>query len=158
MGEVKYYTEEGLQALKNELNHLTTVERQRISLQIAEARDKGDLSENAEYEAAKEQQGLLELKISKMQELVYNARVFDESKMDTSKVLLFSEVKVRNNKNNTTLVYTIVPETEVDIKKMKISVTSPIAKGLLGKSVGDIAEINIPVGDIELEILEIKRS
>ena len=134
MGEVKYYTEEGLAALKAELNHMMTVERQRISQQIAEARDKGDLSENAEYEAAKEQQGLLEMKISKMQDLVYNARVLDEAKMDTSKVLLFSKVKVKNLKTNTQLTYTIVPETETDIKTMKISVTSPIAKGLLGKS------------------------
>jgi transcription elongation factor GreA len=158
MGKVKYYTEEGLQALKDELNHLMTVERQRISLQIAEARDKGDLSENAEYEAAKEQQGLLELKIAKMQELVYNARVFDESKMDASKVLLFSIVKVKNNKNGVILSYTIVPETEVDVKTLKISVTSPIAKGLLGKSVGDVVEIIIPAGTMELEILEITRS
>jgi transcription elongation factor GreA len=133
------------------------VERQRISAQIAEARDKGDLSENAEYEAAKEQQGLLELKIAKMQELVFNARVFDESKMDTSKVLLLSKVKVRNKKNNMQLEYIIVPETEVDIKKMKISITSPIAKGLLGKNVGDIVEIDVPAGKIQLEILEIKR-
>ncbi len=158
MSKIKYYTEEGLQALKDELNQLMTAERQRISLQIAEARDKGDLSENAEYEAAKEQQGLLELKIAKMQELVYNARVFDESKMDASKVLLFSIVKVKNRKNNAVLSYTIVPETEVDIKALKISVTSPIAKGLLGKSVGDIVEINVPAGKMEFEILEIKRS
>jgi transcription elongation factor GreA len=158
MSKIKYYTEEGLQALKDELNHLMTVERQRISLQIAEARDKGDLSENAEYEAAKEQQGLLELKIAKMQELVYSARIFDESKMDTSKVLLFSIVKVKNNKNKAVLSYTIVPETEVDVKTLKISVTSPIAKGLLGKSVGDIVEIIIPAGTMELEILEITRS
>ncbi|MDR1180652.1 MAG: transcription elongation factor GreA [Bacteroidales bacterium] len=158
MNKIKYYTEEGLQALKNELNHLMTVERQRISLQIAEARDKGDLSENAEYEAAKEQQGLLELKIAKMQELVYNARIFDKSKMDTSKVLLFSVVKVKNKKNGAILSYTIVPETEVDVKSLKISVTSPIAKGLLSKSVGSVVEITIPAGTMELEILEITRS
>ena len=148
MGEVKYYTEEGLAALKAELNHMMTVERQRISQQIAEARDKGDLSENAEYEAAKEQQGLLEMKISKMQDLVYNARVLDEAKMDTSKVLLFSKVKVKNLKTNTQLTYTIVPETETDIKTMKISVTSPIAKGLLGKSVGEQVDIQIPAGKL----------
>ncbi len=157
MGEVKYYTEEGLAALKAELNHMMTVERQRISQQIAEARDKGDLSENAEYEAAKEQQGLLEMKISKMQDLVYNARVLDEAKMDTSKVLLFSKVKVKNLKTNTQLTYTIVPETETDIKTMKISVTSPIAKGLLGKSVGEQVDIQIPAGKLSVEILEITR-
>ena len=158
MGEIKYYTEEGLKALKEELNNLMTVERKRISAQIAEARDKGDLSENAEYDAAKEQQGLLEMKISKMQELVYNARVFDESKLDTSKVLLFSVVKIKNRKLNKELEYTIVPETEADIKTLKISVTSPIAKGLLGKSMGDIVEVVVPAGVMELEILEIRRS
>jgi len=158
MVNIKYYTEEGLQALKDELNQLMTVERQRISMQIAEARDKGDLSENAEYEAAKEQQGLLELKIAKMQELVFNARIFDESKTDISKVLLFSTVKVKNRKTNATLSYTIVPETETDIKTFKISVTSPIAKGLLGKKVGDVAIIAVPAGNMEFEILEIKRT
>ena len=157
MGNIKYYTEEGLQALKDELNHLMTVERQRISMQIAEARDKGDLSENAEYDAAKEQQGLLELKIAKLQNLIFNARVFDESKMDISKVLLFSIVKVKNRKNNAILSYTIVPETETDIKTLKISVTSPIAKGLLGKCVGDVVEISVPAGKMEFEIMEIKR-
>jgi len=158
MVNIKYYTEEGLQALKDELNQLMTVERQRISMQIAEARDKGDLSENAEYEAAKEQQGLLELKIAKMQELVFNARIFDESKTDISKVLLFSTVKVKNRKTNATLSYIIVPETETDIKTFKISVTSPIAKGLLGKKVGDVAIIAVPAGNMEFEILEIKRT
>ena len=157
MGEVKYYTEEGLAALKEELNFLMTVERKRISQQIAEARDKGDLSENAEYEAAKEQQGLLEMKIAKMQDLVYNARILDESKLDTSKVLLFSKVKVKNLKTNTLITYSIVPETEADIKTMKISVTSPIAKCLLGKAVGDLVEINIPAGKLTVEILEITR-
>jgi transcription elongation factor GreA len=158
MGEIKYYTEEGLKALKEDLNNLMTVERKRISAAIAEARDKGDLSENAEYDAAKEQQGLLEMKISKMQELVYNARVFDESKLDTSKVLLFSVVKIKNRKLNKELEYTIVPETEADIKTLKISVTSPIAKGLLGKSMGDVVEVTVPAGTMELEILEIKRN
>jgi transcription elongation factor GreA len=158
MGNIKYYTEEGLQALKDELNHLMTVERQRISMQIAEARDKGDLSENAEYDAAKEQQGLLELKIAKLQNLIFNARIFDESKMDISKVLLFSIVKVKNRKNNVVLSYTIVPETETDIKILKISVTSPIAKGLLGKCVGDVVEISVPAGKMEFEIIEIKRT
>ena len=157
MIDIKYYTEEGLKALKEELHQLMTVERQRISAQIAEARDKGDLSENAEYDAAKEQQGLLELKISKMQTLVFNARVFDETNLDKSKVLLFSVVKVKNKKINKEVVYTIVPETEADIKTMKISVTSPIAKGLLGKSIGDVVTINVPAGNMEFEILDIKR-
>jgi len=157
MGEIKYYTEEGLQALKDELTYLTATERIRISQQIAEARDKGDLSENAEYTAAKEEQGLLELRISKMQELIYNARVLDESKLDISKVLLLSQVRVLNLKMNKELTYSIVPETEADIKTMKISVTSPVAKGLLGRKVGDVVDIDIPAGKIELKILEIKR-
>jgi len=157
MGKIKYYTEEGLQALKEELLQLTSVERSRISQQIAEAREKGDLSENAEYTAAKEEQGLLELKIAKMQELVYDARILDESKLDVSKVLLLSMVRVRNRKMNKELTYSIVPETEADIKTMKISVTSPIAKGLLGRKVGDVVEIFVPAGKIELEILEITR-
>lgn len=157
MGEVKYYTEEGLAALKEELNYLMTVERKKVTQEIAEARDKGDLSENAEYDAAKEKQGLLEMKIAKMQDLVYNARILDESKLDVSKVLLFSAVKVKNKKNNAIITYNIVPETEADIKTMKISVTSPIAKGLLGKGVGDVVEIVIPAGKLEVEILEIKR-
>ena len=157
MGEIKYYTEEGLAALKAELHQLTTVERKKVSQEIAEARDKGDLSENAEYDAAKEKQGLLEMKIAKMQDLVYNARILDESKLDVSKVLLFSAVKVKNKKNNAIITYNIVPETEADIKTMKISITSPIAKGLLGKGVGDVVEIKIPAGKLEVEILEIKR-
>jgi len=157
MGKVKYYTEEGLQALKDELFQLTSVERPRISQQIAEARDKGDLSENAEYHAAKEAQSLLELKIAKMQELVYNARILDESKLDVSKVLLLSAVRVLNLKTNTELTYSIVPETEASMKEMKISVTSPVAKGLLGRKVGEVVEILIPAGKLELKILEIKR-
>lgn len=157
MGKLRYYTEEGLNVLKEELNQLMYIERQKISQQIAEARDKGDLSENAEYEAAKEQQGLLELKISKMQELLYNARILDESKIDISKVLLFSLVKVKNKVLNKELTYTIVPETEVDIKTLKISVNSPIAKGLLGKSVGEEVEIDVPSGKLVFEILNISR-
>ena len=157
MEDVRYYTEEGLAALKAELHQLTTVERKRISQQIAEARDKGDLSENAEYDAAKEQQGLLEAKIAKMQALVNNARVLDESKLDTSKVLLFSVVKVMNMTMKKEMTYTIVPETEADIKSLKISVKSPIAKGLLGKTVGEKVEITVPAGKLELEILDIKR-
>jgi len=157
MGKIKYYTEEGLNALKEELDQLMYVERKKISQQIAEARDKGDLSENAEYEAAKEQQGLLELKIKNLQDLIFNARIIDESKIDVSKVLLFSSVKVKNKILNKEVTYTIVPETESDIKAMKISVTSPIAKGLLGKKVGEIVEITIPAGKLILEILEISR-
>jgi transcription elongation factor GreA len=157
MNKVKYYTEEGFQVLKDELQFLTTIERPRVSQQIAEARDKGDLSENAEYDAAKEQQGLLELKIAKLQDLIYNARILDETKLDNSKVLLFSVVKTKNRKNGSFLTYTIVPETEIDIKSMKISVTSPIAKGLLGKGIGEVAIINVPAGSIELEIVEISR-
>lgn len=157
MGKIKYYTEEGLDTLKEDLNQLMYVERKKISQQIADARDKGDLSENAEYEAAKEQQGLLELKIRNMQELVYNARILDESKIDTSKVLLFSSVKVKNKILNREFTYTIVPETEADIKTSKISVNSPIAQGLLGKSVGDEAEIHVPAGKLMFEILNISR-
>jgi len=158
MGKIKYYTEQGLQTLRDELLQLTSVERARISQQIAEAREKGDLSENAEYTAAKEEQGLLELKIAKLQELIFDARILDQSKLDQSKVLLLSMVKVRNIKTNKELTYFIVPETEADIKTMKISVTSPVAKGLLGKKVGNVVEIEIPAGKIELEILEIKRT
>lgn len=157
MGKIKYYTEDGLKALKDELEQLMYVERQKISQQIAEARDKGDLSENAEYEAAKEQQGLLELKITKLQELIYNARILDETKVDMSKVLLFSSVRVKNKAINKEITYTIVPETESDIKTMKISVTSPIAKGLLGKQVGDVVEVVVPAGKLIFEILEISR-
>jgi len=157
MAESKYFTEEGLQKLRDELEQLTTVERKKISEAIAEARDKGDLSENAEYDAAKEAQGLLELKISKLQDLISNARIIDESKMDKSKVLILSTVKVKNMKNGTVMSYTLVPEKEADFKTGKISVNSPIAKGLLGKSVGEKTEINIPAGTIELEIVDITR-
>ena len=143
--------------MREELLQLTSIERPRVSQQIAEAREKGDLSENAEYTAAKEEQGLLELKIAKLQELIFDARILDASKLDESKVLLLSVVKVRNIKTNKELTYSIVPETEADIKTMKISVTSPVAKGLLGRKVGDLVEIVIPAGKIELEILEIAR-
>ncbi|MEA3479342.1 MAG: transcription elongation factor GreA [Bacteroidota bacterium] len=152
-----YYTKEGLDKLKDELEHLTNVERLSISQQIAEARDKGDLSENAEYHAAKDAQGLLELKIAKLQEEIRQARVIDESKMDTSKVLLLSTVKVKNLKNGATMTYTLVPKNETDLKAGKISVNSPIAQGLLGKIAGDQAEIEIPAGKINLEIIEISR-
>ena len=157
MRTVNYYTEEGLQKLKNELEHLVKVERPDISKQIAEARDKGDLSENAEYAAAKEAQGLLEMKIAKLQEVVQNARIIDESKLDTSKVLLLSTVKIKNLKNNKTMQYTIVPEQESDIKSGKLSVKSPIATGLLGKKVGDSVDIQVPAGVIPFEIIEITR-
>jgi transcription elongation factor GreA len=157
MTKVSYYTEEGLQKLKDEVDHLIKVERPAISMQISEARDKGDLSENAEYAAAKEAQGLLELRISKLQDLVQNARIIDESKLDATKVLLLSIVKIKNLKNGMVMTYTLVPEQEADFKSGKISVTSPIAKGLLGKKVGDKAEISVPAGTIPFEIIEINR-
>ncbi len=157
MSEIKYFTEEGLERLKEEVNHMISVERPSISKQIAEARDKGDLSENAEYDAAKEAQGLLELKISKLQETVRNARLIDESKMDSSKVFILSTVKIKNQKNGAVMTYTLVPENEADLKKAKISVSSPIAKGLLGKKVGDVTEIKVPAGVIPFEVIEISR-
>ncbi len=155
MTQVTYYTKEGLEKLKAELEHLTTVERPSISQQIAEARDKGDLSENAEYDAAKNAQGMLEMKISKMQELIRNARLIDESKLDNSKILILSNVKIRNTKTNAVMTYTLVPESEADLKAGKISISSPIAKGLLGKSKGETVEITIPAGKITVEIIEI---
>jgi transcription elongation factor GreA len=157
MSELKYYTPEGLEKLKEELNRLTTIERPAISRQIAEARDKGDLSENAEYAAAKEAQSMLELKISKMQEVVSNARLIDEKKLDNSKILIFSIVKVKNLQNGTFFTYTLVPENEANIKAGKLSVSSPIAKGLLGKTLGETVEIKIPAGKITFEIVEISR-
>ena len=155
--KVAYYTEEGLRALKAELDQLRDVERPRASQAIAEARDKGALSENAEYDAAKEAQGLLELKIAKLEELVANARVIDESQLDTSKVLILSTVKLKNKANNAVMTYTLVAESEADLKSGKISVSSPIGRGLLGKSVGDIAEIKVPNGTLQMEIIEITR-
>ena len=155
--KVAYYTEEGLRALKAELDQLRDVERPRASQAIAEARDKGDLSENAEYDAAKEAQGLLELKIAKLEELVANARVIDESQLDTSKVLILSTVKLKNKANNAIMTYTLVAESEADLKAGKISVSSPIGRGLLGKSVGEIAEIKVPNGTLQMEIIEITR-
>lgn len=157
MATTRYYTKEGLQKLKDELDQLINVERPAISRQIAEARDKGDLSENAEYEAAKDAQGMLELKIAKLQEVLTSARIIDESKMDTSKVLLLSRIKIKNLKNGRVMNYTIVPEKEANLKEMKISVTSPIAKGLLGKQVGDKTNIKVPAGTQTFEILDIKR-
>lgn len=158
MGKITYFTKEGFQKLKEELEEMMNVQRPFISNQIAEARDKGDLSENAEYDAAKDAQGMLEMKIAKLQELISNARILDESKMDESKVLLLSRVSLRNIKTGKEMVYTIVPENEADIKSNKVSVNSPIAKGLLGKKAGETAKINAPAGIIELEILTITRS
>ncbi|MBD1393761.1 transcription elongation factor GreA [Mucilaginibacter glaciei] len=157
MAEVSYYTKEGLEKLKEELQYLKTTVRSDISKQIAEARDKGDLSENAEYDAAKEAQGLHEARISQMSEVLANARLLDESKLDMSKVLALSIVKIKNVKSGATMSYQLVSESEADMKTGKISVTSPIAKGLLGKSVGEIAEITVPAGKIEFEIMEISR-
>ena len=157
MSQVSYFTEEGLQKLKDELKQLRTVERPSISQQIAEARDKGDLSENAEYDAAKEAQGLLEMKISKLETLIANARVVDESELDTSKVLILSKVRIKNTNNGAEMEYTLVSEKEADMKAKRISVESPIAKGLLGKKVGDIAEVQVPSGLMRFEILEISR-
>ena len=157
MSKVSYYTAEGLKKLKEELDHLKSVERPKASEAIAEARDKGDLSENAEYDAAKEAQGLLEMKIAKMEELYSNARLIDESQLDTSKVLVLSKVKIKNKANGMEMNYTLVAESEADLKTGKISVTSPIGKGLLGKSVGEVAEITVPNGKINFEILEISR-
>ncbi|HOW31889.1 MAG TPA: transcription elongation factor GreA [Bacteroidales bacterium] len=157
MTNVTYYTKEGLEKLKAELEHLTTVERPSISQQIAEARDKGDLSENAEYDAAKNAQGMLEMKISKLQDQIRNARLIDESKLDNSKVLILSSVKIKNTKTNAIMSYTLVPENEADLKSGKISITSPIAKGLLGKSKGDIVDIAVPAGKITVEIVEISQ-
>lgn len=157
MSKVSYYTADGLKKLKAELNQLRDVERPRASEAIGEARDKGDLSENAEYDAAKEAQGLLELKISKMEELVANARVIDESQLDTDKILVHSNVKIKNQTNGAEMKYKLVAQSEADLKAGKISVDSPIGQGLLGKKVGDIAEINVPSGIMKFEIKEIWR-
>ncbi len=157
MEEVKYYSQEGLDALKKELSQLESVERPKISQAIAEARDKGDLSENAEYDAAKEAQGLLEMKIANLRNLIATARVLDESKIDVSKVLIYSIVKIKNVKNGMTMTYTIVPESESDFKAGKISVSSPIAKALIGNSKGDVVTVQAPVGTMEFEILDISR-
>lgn len=159
MAQTTYFTEEGLKKLKDELHHLKSKERPFISNQIAEARDKGDLSENAEYDAAKEAQGLLELKISKLEEVIANARIIDESKMDVSKILILSSVKLKNSANGSLVMYTLVPEKEADFKSGKISVDSPIGKGLLGKKAGDVAEIKVPSGaTLKFEILEVSRA
>ena len=157
MSTVSYYTAEGLKKLKEELEQLKSIERPKASQDIADARDKGDLSENAEYDAAKEAQGLLELKIKKMEEVYSNARLIDESQLDVSKALVLSHVKIKNQTNGMEMSYHLVAESEADLKNGKISVTSPIGKGLLGKSVGEIAEIQVPNGTLKFEILEITR-
>lgn len=155
MAQISYITKDGLKKLKAELDHLVNVERPSISNQIAEARDKGDLSENAEYDAAKEAQGLLEAKIAKLKQVLQDSRLLDETKIDTSKVQILCKVKIKNTKNNATVEYSIVPESESDLKQKKISVNTPIAKGLLGKKVGDKAEITVPNGKMQFEIIEI---
>jgi transcription elongation factor GreA len=157
MSNVSYYTEEGLQKLKAELEQLKFVERPSISNQIAEARDKGDLSENAEYDAAKEAQGMLEMKIAKLEAMYSGARVIDESQLDTDKVLALSIVKIKNLATKKEMTFTLVAESESDIKTGKISVSSPIGTGLLGKKVGEIAEITVPAGLMKFEILNISR-
>ncbi|AOW21576.1 transcription elongation factor GreA [Urechidicola croceus] len=157
MSEISYYTPEGFQKLKEELEHLETVERPRVSQEIADARDKGDLSENAEYHAAKEEQSLLEFKIAKLKNVFSNARILDDSQLDLSKVLVLSKVKIKNLSNNMEFTYTLVADAEADLKQMKLSVNSPIGKGLLGKKVGDIADIQVPNGILKFEIIEISR-
>lgn len=158
MSKVSYYTAEGLKKLKDELNQLRDIERPNASQAIAEARDKGDLSENAEYDAAKEAQGLLELKIAKLEGILAGARLIDESQLDNSKVLVLSTVKLKNTQNGMQMSYTLVAESEADLKSGKISVNSPIGQGLLGKKVGDIAEIKVPNGTMGFEIVAITRS
>lgn len=155
MAKASYITEEGLAKLKKELEQLTTVDRPAISQQIAEARDKGDLSENAEYDAAKEAQGMLEMRIARIEDLVANARIIDESKIDTSHVQILNKVKIKNIQNSQMVEYMLVSESEADVKSGKISVATPIARGLLGKSVGDVVEIKVPSGLMSFEILEI---
>ena len=157
MTDISYYTEEGLAAARAELEHMEKVDRPFITQQIAEARDKGDLSENAEYHAAKESQGLLEAKISHLKNELSNARVLDESNLDLSKVLVLSKVKIKNVLYGAVMTYTLVAPTESDLSKGKISVKSPIGKGLLGTSVGDIAEVDVPTGKMKFEIIEISR-
>ena len=157
MSDVSYYTKDGLKKLKDELNHLKDVERPKASNDIGEARDKGDLSENAEYDAAKEAQGMLEMKISKLEAVLSNARLIDESQLDLSKVLVLSKVTIKNLNNQMQLKYTLVAESEADLKSGKISVNSPIGKGLLGKKVGEIAEVTVPSGTLKFEIISIDR-
>jgi transcription elongation factor GreA len=158
MSAISYYTVEGLKKLREELDYLKSVMRPKASADIAEARDKGDLSENAEYDAAKEAQGMLEMRIAKLEEVHSNARLIDETNLDVSKVLVLSNVKIKNQGNGMEMNYKLVAESEADLKTGKISVTSPIGKGLLGKKVGDVAEITVPNGVLKFEILEISRN
>ena len=157
MSKYSYITKEGLAKLKEELDQLMNVERPAISKLIAEARDKGDLSENAEYDAAKDAQGMLEMKISKLKDIIATSRIIDESKIDTNKVQILNKVTIKNKQNNATMVYTLVSESEASLKEGKISVNTPIARGLLGKKVGDIVDITVPSGIIPFEIIEIAR-
>lgn len=157
MSEISYYSAEGFRKLKDELSHLEHTERPRVSQEIGDAIDKGDLSENAEYHAAKEEQSLLETKIAKLKNVVANARIIDESQLDTSKVLIHSVVKIKNTTNGMEFTYTLVADSETDIRNGKLSVNSPIGKGLLGKKVGDVAEIKVPNGIMKFEIMEISR-
>ena len=157
MSKVSYYTEEGLEKLRDELNKLKDIERPKASQAIAEARDKGDLSENAEYDAAKEAQGMLEMQIAKLENTLANARIINESELDNSRVLVLSNVQVKNKANSLVMKYKLVAQSEADLKSGKISVESPIGKGLLGKKVGEIAKISVPSGSIELEIVSITR-
>jgi transcription elongation factor GreA len=157
MSKVSYITEEGLQKLNDELGNLVNIERPAISRLIAEARDKGDLTENAEYEAAKEAQAMLELKISKLKDTIANCRIIDGSKIDTDRIQIMNKIKIRNTKNNATMEYTLVSDSEADLKNGKIAVSSPIARGLIGKKVGDHVEIKVPSGVIPFEIIEISR-
>ncbi len=157
MSQVTYLTKEGLQKLQKDLEHLRTIERPAISQMIAEARDKGDLSENAEYDAAKEAQGMLEMKIAKLEDAIANARVIDESKIDLDKVQILNKVKIKNAANNTVMEYTIVAESEANLKEGKLSIGTPIAKALLGKKVGEKVEVQIPSGKVTFEIIDISR-
>ena len=157
MAKVSYVTEEGLAKLKKELEQLINVERPAISRQIAEARDKGDLSENAEYDAAKDAQGLLEARIHKLEETIRHSRVLDESRVNTSSIQILNRVKLKNLKNNAVVEYTLVSESEANLKEGKIAITTPIGKGLVGKKKGDIAEIQVPAGKMKFEILDISR-
>ena len=154
---MSYITEDGLKKLKEELDNLVNIERPSISKQIAEARDKGDLSENAEYDAAKEAQGMLEMRISKLKDLIANSRIIDESKIDITKIQIYNKVKIKNKKNNASMIYTLVSESEANVKQGKISINTPIAKGLLGKKVGDEVEIQVPSGTQHFEVIEISR-
>ena len=155
MTKITYLTEEGLRKLREELEFLANIERPKISRQIGEAIEKGDISENAEYDAAKDAQGILEAKIAILQSKIANARIIDQSKIDTSRVQILNKVTIKNMKNNSTMVYTIVPESEANLKEAKLSVSTPIAKGLMGKKVGDVVDIKVPSGIIPFEIIDI---